>query len=255
MLSPPSATTPHSLSCLPESAHRFRRTEATIDRAGASRRKNCDAPNGVDTDQFAPIDRTTARQQTNLGLTAGDLVIGIVGRFGPFKRHTALIDAFSQVASEFPNLRLLIVGGGGPEEERVRSHAAQSPAAPRIHFTGFQQDPRLYYQSLDLLVVPSINEGLSNAILEAMSCAIPALANNTCGNGEIITSGRDGLIADLSQPALIASAIETLLDSGNLGKMGQNARQTMIKSFSINRMVYNYVSLYREVSGREHKQT
>lgn len=207
--------------------------------------------NGVDTQRFAPGDRLAARRSID-NLPGGAFVIGIVGRFGPFKRHAALIEAFNHIACKGPEIHLLMVGGGGPEEEKIRAMAQASPAAQRIHFTGFRQDPRPCYHCLDLLVVPSINEGLSNAILEAMSCGVPVLANDTCGNEEIITSGSDGVIADLGTPVLMAGEIERLMARGSsLAEIGQRARQTIIKSFSIRRMVYNYGRLYREMAGQE----
>ena len=75
-----------------------------------------------------------------------------------------------------------------------------SPVANRIHMVGFQAEPRLYYQSMDLLVVPSLSEGLSNVVLEAMSCGVPVLGHTACGNAEIITAGKDGILANLKTP-------------------------------------------------------
>lgn len=201
--------------------------------------------NGVDTLRFAPADQKAARLA--VGLPSNALVLGIVGRFGPFKRHTLLIDAFERLASRFPEMHLLIVGGGGPEESRIHERTRQSPAAERIHLAGFQSDTRSYYQSMNLLVVPSVNEGLSNAVLEAMACGVPALAHAACGNNEAITDGIDGIVADLDTvEQLEAKITEALCDRSKLAKMGDSARRRSVESFALEKMAAGYARLYRE---------
>lgn len=212
--------------------------------------------NGVDTGRFTPASCETARGQIGNFLPPNAFVVGMVGRFGPFKRHALLIEAFNQLTAGNPNLHLLIVGGGGPEKERVQQQAQASPAASRIHFAGFQNNPIPFYQAMNLLVVPSINEGMSNAVLEAMSCGIPVLANNVCGNAEMISHGVNGWLADLGDGNRLAAELKRVLASGDaLGSVGKQARETVIKSFSIATMVYNYGLLYREVASRNGAQT
>lgn len=206
--------------------------------------------NGVDTTRFIPADKQTARKQINLGqLDAKAFVIGMVGRFGAFKRHSLLIDAFNEVAAERPDLHLLLVGDGGPESARVRDQGQKSPVSNRIHFAGFQQDVRPYYQAMDLLVVPSVNEGLSNAILEGMACSLPVLANQVCGNAEVIHHKQDGLVADLDTAKKLAEELKNVLAvPSDLAKMGQMARENVVSRFSIKRMVEQYETLYRNVA-------
>lgn len=203
--------------------------------------------NGVDTDRFSTGDRMAARQQVGLeNLGVGDVVLGIVGRFGAFKRHAVLIDSFNQLASERKNLHLLIVGDGGPEKERVRQQVANSPFKDRIHLAGFQQDVRPYYQAMDLLVVPSENEGMSNAILEGMSCGVPILAHQVCGNSEIIESGKEGRIADLGSEEKLTSELKNVLAiPAALDKMKEMARSKVHQKFSIHSMIEQYAALYR----------
>ena len=113
-------------------------------------------------------------------------MIGIVARFGSFKRHAALVQAFEKVASSHADLRLLMVGEGGPEKEAVAKQVTASPLASRIVMAGYQSDPVPWYQSMDALIVPSSNEGLSNATLEAMACGVPVLTNDICGARELL---------------------------------------------------------------------
>lgn len=201
-------------------------------------------PNGVNTEQFCPGDRAAARAE--FGLPAESQVIGLVGRFGPFKRHDALLAAFESLATQFPNTRLLFVGSGGSEEARIRQLATDSAVADRIHFTGFQSNPARAYQALDLLAIPSENEGMSNAALEAMASGVAVLGHQGCGHEQIITSGSDGVIADLSIPETLARELTALLATPTrLVDMGQAARMTVSHRFSLTAMLNAYEQLYR----------
>ncbi|MEQ1859615.1 MAG: glycosyltransferase [Chthoniobacteraceae bacterium] len=201
-------------------------------------------PNGVDTARFSPGDRDAARREFQLPL--GARVLGIVGRFGPHKGHRALIDALAIAAGARPSLHLLIVGAGGPLEADVRECAANSPMADRIRFTGFLPEPASAYRALDLLVIPSTNEGMANAALEAMACAIPVLANTGCGHEAVIDSGRDGLLAELRSVAELTAAVESLIaEPALLCELGERARDKVCASFSIRTMMEAYAALYR----------
>ena len=199
-------------------------------------------PNGVDTARFISGDRALAKQQN--GIPQDALVIGLVGRFGPFKRHDALLEAFTEISAQFPQARLLFVGGGGSEESRIRELARDNA---RVHLTGFRADPEACYRAMDLLAVPSSNEGMSNAILEAMACGVPVLGNQGCGHEEVVSEGINGRIADLKTPADIAREITALL-RGPLDRMGDEARRTVQGRFSLGAMLDEYEQIYRAVA-------
>ena len=214
---------------------------------GFSAEKISVIPNGVDTAHFAPGDRTPARRA--LALPADAVCIGIVGRFGPFKRHEILLGAFDEIAPHWPAAHLVIAGTGGPAEAAVRARAQAGPHATRIHWLGFQSDPRACYQALDLLAIPSVNEGLSNVALEAMACGLPVLANTGCGHERIIASGDDGLIADLATPAALAAQFTALLaQPERLADFGAKARAKMLRDFSLGAMADAYERLYRSLA-------
>ncbi|MCE9609810.1 MAG: glycosyltransferase [Chthoniobacter sp.] len=216
---------------------------------GFAPEKICVIPNGVDTTRFCPGDRTAARGQ--LDLPEDGIVLGIVGRFGPFKRHSVLLDAFDNIAARFPFAHLAIAGSGGSEENATRARTHASPHAARIHWLGFQSDPATCYRALDLLVIPSINEGLSNVALEAMSSGIPVLANTGCGHEHIFTTGREGVIADLSTPAFLTIQLTNLLaQPEQLIDFGKKARTRICGHFSLGAMADAYATLYRALANR-----
>jgi len=205
--------------------------------------------NGVDVERFAPGPKEAARKQFSIPSNA--IVMGIVARFGPFKGHSVLLDAFNTLAMDFPNLHLLIVGAGGPTEAAVRAQAEQSGVRARIQFAGFQPEPRACYQALDFLIVPSVNEGLSNAVLEAKACGIPVLAHTACGNAEVINSGYEGLVMDLGNSPKIQEAVRAILDQKcQFPHWAKHARQRAITDFSLAAMGSGYARLYRSVASR-----
>lgn len=197
-------------------------------------------PNGVDTGHFTPEGKSMPI------LPEPSNVIGLVGRFGPFKRHDALLAAFERLAPRHPAAHLVFVGAGGSEEQRIASLVAGSPARERIHLTGFQSDPAPFYRALNVLVIPSANEGMSNAALEAMASGVPVLGNTGCGHEQIVTNGEDSVIADLSTPARIEAEIALLLcKPERLVDMGRKARLSVTNRFSIFLMLDAYEQLYR----------
>ena len=203
--------------------------------------------NGVDAKRFSPGPCEAARRR--LGLPADAVVVGVVGRFGPFKRHALLIESFTRLARERSDIHLLVVGGGGSEQDRVTQQALASGAADRIRMVGFQRETAPYYQAMDLLVVPSINEGLSNALLESMASGVPALCHEACGNREVVSHGEDGFVFDLAQPDDLSRCLqETLADPARLREMGRQARAKVLARFSLEGMVRNYERMYRELT-------
>ena len=204
--------------------------------------------NGVDTERFQPVERAAVRAQ--LGLPPQGRFIGIVGRFDPNKKHLLLIEAFNQVAARLPDARLVIVGDKGAEKDKIHAAVQASPVRDRIHLAGFQSNPTPWYQAFDLLAAPSIFEGLSNAVLEAMACGVPCLAHTACGNAEVITSGSDGFLAALDSAELLAAELHRVsANPSELAAVGQRARARVMRDFSLDAMVRNYARIYREVAG------
>jgi glycosyltransferase involved in cell wall biosynthesis len=205
--------------------------------------------NGVDTNRFIPANRNKSREQ--IGLPQNAFVIGIVGRFVGLKRHEDLIHAFNSVAKSFPDAYLLIVGGGGEEEQKIVARVNSSPAKERIRITGFQNDPLPFYQAMDLLAVPSLHEGMSNVVLEAMSCGVPVLAHNVCGNAEVIAHDVDGIVADLGSIEKLQRELQKALNQRDiLSIIGNKAREKALRQFSLASMAANYAKLYSELLKR-----
>ena len=208
--------------------------------------------NGVDHVRFRPLDCEEDRSElrVRLGIPAEATVLGLVGRFGALKRHEMLIEGFERLAEMFPDLFLLLVGDRGPRKAIVLDRISQSPFSDRIHWAGFQLDPVPWYQILDLQIVPSKNEGLSNAMLESMAAGVPCMAHPACGAAEIITHGKDGILGPMNDASELVDHLKQLLSRpGALSDLGRNARETAIEKFSMEAMLRGYEDLYRESIG------
>jgi glycosyltransferase involved in cell wall biosynthesis len=202
-------------------------------------------PNGVDSQRFSPPASTTEARQA-LGFKADDQVIGIVGRLVALKRHEMLFAAFQQLALDFPRLHLLVVGDGGAERDHLIQTMQTHPLAARIRWAGHQDDLPKYYQAMDLLAAPSEIEGLSNAVLEAMACAVPVLAHSACGNAEVISHGENGYLSQIDTTDDLATCLRQVLnDPAALKTHGLAARETVLKRYSMEAMADCYRELYR----------
>ena len=205
--------------------------------------------NGVDSARFYPaVDRPQAKK--SLGLESGAQVIGMVGRFIGRKRHLLMLEAFVIIAGDNADSVLLLIGDSGESKEEIISAIQSHPFRNRILWAGHQDDPAPYYRAMDLLVMPSSSEGLSNALLEAMASGVPSIAHPACGAAEVINDSVNGILRKIETPEELSAVVSGLLaDPGRLSNLARQARETAEGKFSINCMVASYASLYREVSG------
>ena len=202
--------------------------------------------NGTDTEMFRPADREECR--AGLGLPRAGPMLGIVGRLSRNKRHELLIRALALLASGSSCPRLAIVGDG-PERDALEQLSSDLRVSDRVHFAGYLDSPARWYQAMDLFVLPSRQEGLCNAVLEAMACGVPVLGHSACGNAEVINHGVDGWVLPLDSPELLAEEIgKVLADPDALREVGSRARKKIVSQFSFGRTVAGYEALYREVT-------
>lgn len=220
---------------------------------GLSHKRLWPLVNGVDTERFFPLHDNDARNILRKRLiphSEDEFWIGMVARFGAYKRHKELITAFESLSSSYPHVRLVLVGDGGPEKERVLRQVKSSLAQQQIYLAGYQTEPLQWYQAMNILVVPSANEGLSNATLEAMSCGIPVLSNTICGARELIGENEAGWIEDLSTLEKLTKSLHSVLQtrSDTLQKLGRSGRARSESMFSWHGMAHRYSEALRTVA-------
>jgi glycosyltransferase involved in cell wall biosynthesis len=182
------------------------------------------------------------------GTHPDDLWIGLVGSLTPVKRHDLLIKAFAQLMAEVPSRAVrLIFLGEGPEHERLAALAHECGIAERLHFEGAVGDVESYLRHLDIGVLCSDREGLSNAILEYMAQGLPVVATDVGGNAELV-SAENGLLVPADDANALAGALKQLvMDDAGRRAMGVASRDKARRSFSWDSSMSELESYYRQL--------
>ncbi len=218
-----------------------------VDALGFSRRAVTQIVNGVDIDRFAPA--APPRRPPGCPFTAPGLcVVGTVGRMQTVKAQPLLARAFVTALERPPDLqarlRLVMVGDGSlrAECEQVLQQAGLSELA---WLPGERSDVPAVMQGLDLFVLPSLAEGISNTILEAMACALPVVATDVGGNGDLVEEGRTGQIVPAGDVSALADALcRWADDDAGRRAAGAAGRARVEAKFSLPAMVAAYAALY-----------
>lgn len=204
--------------------------------------------NGVD----APLSPGLADVEAcrnEMALPVNDRVVGVVGNLYPVKGHQYLIDAMPAVLEKCPNTSFVFAGRGQLEAE-LKERVNRLGLAKRVHFLGLRQDIAQILALLDVFVLPSLSEGLSMAILEAMMAGRPVIATHVGGNPEIVLDRETGFLVPPKDSQALAERLITLLtDRNQAARFAESGRRRAESQFSLYTMVGAYQSLYNECLG------
>jgi sugar transferase (PEP-CTERM/EpsH1 system associated) len=209
--------------------------------------------NGVDADRFRP--RDTAPHATPNGFAGPScFVIGTIGRFEPVKDQTTLVHAVIQLLAERPELRQrlrLALIGDGSLRPAITAALRTADLSAIAWLPGFRDDTAELYRSMDLFVLPSRREGISNTALEAMASGLPVVAARVGGNPEIIRDGETGALIPPGNPEALAAAISAYVDDPDrVRRQGLAARAWIERRFSTASMVQGCVDVYDSLGAR-----
>jgi glycosyltransferase involved in cell wall biosynthesis len=205
------------------------------------------AYNGVQLTAVSDAERERARgcwpsDETTAGGSAPALRVLFVGRLVEVKSLDTLIEALGMLPSA--DVRL-VVCGEGPLRGRLERLAEDAGTASQVTFVGERRDVPALMAAADVLVLPSRQEGLSNALLEAMAAGLPVVASRVGGNVELVSDGRTGFLFPAGDPQSLARALLTLQAEPTLrARLGQQARAWVDERFSVDRMVSDLHRLY-----------
>ena len=197
--------------------------------------------NGVVLPNLEPVDSQRLREKLELG--QDEPILLSVGRLRYQKAHSILLKAFPSVLARYPHTRMLIAGDGVLRAE-LEAEAVSLGIAHRVMFLGVRHDVPALLSLANLFVFPSRFEGMPNAVLEAMSQGLPVIATSVQGVDEIIRNGQNGLLVPLEDPQALSDAILRLLgDPVEGGRLGDAARRTIEKGYTIDIMCRQYEAL------------
>lgn len=215
-----------------------------VDYVGVKPEKISQIYNGVDTAKFTPRpDRQTDAADKR------PLTLGTVGRMDLVKDQPALCRAFIALVEQFPeqDLRLILVGDG-EKYAHCQQLLTDAGVLDRVTLPGSRPDVDHWLRKMDIFVLPSLAEGISNTILEAMASGLPVVATDVGGNAELVADTETGFIVPPSNPAALAAALGHYLNNPGLRLAhGRAALDRVNQLFALERMVESYDSLYQSL--------
>jgi len=196
--------------------------------------------NGVDTEKFYPA----------VKLTSEKVVLSTIGRLTPVKNQQLLISAFDQLVHQhrLSNIELRLVGDG-ELMQALSKQVQQLGLTNDCYLLGNRDDIDKQLTQCDVFVLPSLAEGISNTILEAMACGIPIVASSVGGNCQLIEDQHSGYLFESNDVEALVTALKPYLEQESLRRRhGQTARERAVNYFSLNKMVSRYQQLYLTIN-------
>lgn len=193
------------------------------------------------------VDRASIRRQ--IGLAKDDRVCAMVATFKKQKGHSVLIEAASPVVLQFPELHILLVGDGELREALLAQTKALG-LERHIHFLGFRQDVSDLLAASDFFLLPSLWDGLSMALVEAMASGLAVIATEVSGAKQVVVSGETGLLIPPGDARQLTEAMIQLLSNPEKARsMGMAGKQRVEKYFSARKQANDHIALFtRELS-------
>jgi phosphatidylinositol alpha-1,6-mannosyltransferase len=213
----------------------------------ANRQGVVHVPNSVDAELFHPS-TPHAALRNELGLDQG-YVLGFVGEARAKKGLTLLLKAFAKVATKV-DAHLLLIGGLRPKDEEIYQLFRRRNPQLSLHLVPYVPQSELvdYYNLMDLVLMPSLRDGLPNALLEAMACERTVVASDVGGLSDVIEDGRNGLLVPpRDKQALVDKILSALADADQRRVLGQAARATILRDYTPQHELNNNLRIYHQL--------
>ena len=215
-------------------------------------------PNGVDKNRFFPVPHKEKVELRNqLGLPNKMKLFLFVGHFSKEKSPDILLKAWLEtIAETYPETGIVFIGSINPDHFEVDAglvNEIKELSIPyinnRIFFIENTNEIEKYYRSADIFVLPSKREGLPNSLLEAMASGLPVIASKIDGITDwVINDGKNGLLFEMGNNDELGNSLLRLLQNKDFSlKLGLRARETVSRSFSIEKVANRYLSLYQDL--------
>jgi glycosyltransferase involved in cell wall biosynthesis len=234
----------HKYMAVSEAARKF-----TIKHVKISPDRIVTAYNGID------CDRTVLKEAYNFKISKSFKNIALIGRFDKEKGHSILIKALKTVLPQEPDIRVYFFGEG-PDEGRIKRMTEKENLSEHIIFMGVAEDITVCISQMDIIVLPSLSEGLPNVLLEAMAEARPVVASRVGGVDEVVVDGETGILFEPGDVQSLAEAILKLIRNRQLAEdMGRAGRVRVLEKFSIKKTVKDTVRIYRNLLSEHIEKT
>ncbi len=209
---------------------------------------------GVDVEQFMQPNGNRVEKRRSLGLDQNETVIGFVGWLLPIKGPEYLMKAMEYVWPEHQEVSLIFVGKGDLDVD-LRAQALQMSANGRVKFLGWRNDIHEIMPIFDMLVLPSLNEGMGRVLVEAMAAGKPVVASRVGGIPDLVRHGETGYLVPPADEKALANGIKKLLDDPRRAKLMGEKGKVLCRQFSLESMIKKiddlYSKLIQELNGRQ----
>jgi glycosyltransferase involved in cell wall biosynthesis len=209
--------------------------------------------NGMDPAPYLVERSPVASIATHKGILFSEQVsdkrlFGTIGRLSEVKNYRRFIEAFARACQSNANIALVMIGTG-PLEQELKDLATSLKIDKQVLFLGYRNDIPTVLQRLDVFALPSLREGISLALLEAMASGLPVLTSNRSGMKEVVSDSSCGWLIDPEDSHNIADVITVIAGQTpeQLAAIGNNAHQRVLAKFHAERMTSDYEKLYSEI--------
>ncbi len=203
-------------------------------------------PNGIDAELFKPMERNTALAKS-LGIQSDGGIIGFVGELREKKGLSALLIAYTQVIKTVPASLLIVGDVRAGEDRKLFEELRSSIPNAKIVVTGYVSNHDLpsYYSVMDVLVHPSLRDGMPNAVLEAMACGRTVVATRAGGVMDLLHDGKNGRLVSINDINSLSTVIQEVLSDKVLqGRLGASARRTILDKFTLQSELDGNLAVY-----------
>jgi glycosyltransferase involved in cell wall biosynthesis len=203
---------------------------------------------GIELGERVGLDNEARRETRRLmGLGPDAFVVGWVGRMTAVKRTDDVVRALRELVDLGVDAYVCLVGDG-PDREHLEVLAHELGVIKRCLFVGYQDDVARFYNAIDVLLLPSVNEGTPVSVIEALAAERPAVATGVGGIPDVVRDGVDGYLVGVGQPAALAARLAELAgDPERRARMGAEGRARVMERYSVDRLVDDIDRLYRSL--------
>lgn len=215
-----------------------------IKNIGVKKEKIAVIPNGIDVDFFDKVERNENLRES-FGIKKEETVIICVANLHINKGHKYLLEAFEKIYENNQKIKLLLIGEGD-EKEGLLNQIKNYKSKKNILFLGKRKDVPYLLKISDIFVLPTLFEGMSNAIMEAMACGLPIIATDIQENRELIKDNESGKLIPAKNSIALAKNINQFINEADLNNIHTNAKDEISKNFNINIIVKKWTTFIKE---------
>lgn len=218
-----------------------------VEKLDYEKRKTITIRNGVDIAGWSVSKTDRKERREMIGITDKDFLVGCIGRLDEQKGHLYLVDAMAEILQNHPQAKCVILGEG-PIHAELQARIDAHGIGTSVGLLGEQDDIPAWLSAFDAFVLPSLWEGIPNALLEAMALGLPVIASEVDGVGEAVVHDLSGLLVKPGDAKALVVAINDMIEDSSLReRLGREAKKVVNENFKLADMIVRYEKAYRAV--------